>query len=284
VDASIDAKTNDIPSADIPLPETSAERARRDIVDGLKQWPIWTALAWQDIRTRYIRTLLGPLWITVSMAVFVFAMGFVFSAVFNTDFHGYLPFLTSGLLVWGLISGIITEAATTFSSAQLIILSVSAPYSMHVYRAVLRQVIIFSHNILVFVGVILIAGVPVTWATLLVFPGLLLLCIILAWINLVLAMIGTRFRDLQPIIASMLQLMFFLTPLIWNRGQIAGKAHSLWVDANPFYHLIEIMRAPMLGKPPELLTVAAVFAMAIVGWYLTYLLFARFRRRIPYWL
>jgi lipopolysaccharide transport system permease protein len=138
--------------------------------------------------------------------------------------------------------------------------------------------------VLVFVGVILIVGVPVTPATLLVFPGLLLLCIILAWVNLFLALIGTRFRDLQPIISSVLQLLFFLTPLIWERGQISGKAHSLWVDANPFYHLIEIMRAPMLGRPPSLLTIAAVLAIAIVGWYLTYLLFARFRRRIPYWL
>lgn len=268
-----------------PSPEiTAAWRARRDIVDGFMQWPVWAALAWQDIRTRYIRTMLGPLWITVSMAVSVLAMGFVFSAVFNTDFHTYLPFLTAGLLIWGLISGILLEASTTFASAQLIILSVSAPYSMHIYRSVLRQMIIFGHNVLVFVGVVLIAGVPVTPATLLVFPALVLVCITMAWANLVVALVGTRYRDLQPIIASVLQLLFFLTPLIWDRGQIAGKAHPLWVDANPFYHLIEIMRAPMLGKAPSLLTIVAVLAMASAGWYVTYLLFARFRRRVPYWL
>lgn len=279
MDASLNAKTDVTPTA-----ETSAARARRDIIDGLKQWPIWVALAWQDTRIRYIRTMLGPLWMTVSMAVFVLALSLVFSAVFNTDLHGYLPFLTSGLLIWGLISGIVLEASTTFANAQLIILSVSAPYSMHIYRAVLRQVIIFGHNALVFLGVILIVGVPVTPATLLVLPGLVLVCITMAWINLVVALFGARFRDLQPIIASVLQLLFFLTPLIWDRGQLSGKANSLWVDANPFYHLIEIMRAPMLGKTPSLLTMVAVLAMATVGWFLTYLLFARFRRRIPYWL
>src|SRR5262245_60991440 len=188
------------------------------------------------------------------MAVFVFAMGLVFSKIFNSDYHEYLPFLTSSLLVWGLISGILMEAGTTFSTAQFIIMSVSAPYSMHIYRAVLKQLIIFGHNALVFIAVIVIAGVPITWATLLFIPALALLCVTLAWMNLVVAMVGVRFRDLQPIIGAVLQLVFFLTPLIWDRQLLVGKAHDLLVDGNPFYHLVEIVRAPLLGKVPSLLT------------------------------
>jgi ABC-type polysaccharide/polyol phosphate export permease len=111
-----------------------------------------------------------------------------------------------------------------------------------------------------------------------------LVCVNIAWINLVLAMVGTRFRDLQPIITALLQLLFFLTPLIWDRGQIAGKAHSLWIDANPLYHLVDIMRAPLLGGAPATLTMVVVVVMAVGGWFATYRLFARFRRRIPYWL
>src|SRR5207248_5929330 len=136
--------------------------------------PVWAALAWHDIRIRYIRTLLGPLWITVSMAASVFALGLVFSNIFNTNLADYLPYLTAGLLIWGLISGVLLEAAPTFSNAEVIILSVSAPYSMHVYRSVLRQIIIFGHNVLVYAGVILVVGVSVTSATLLFFPALIL--------------------------------------------------------------------------------------------------------------
>ena len=264
--------------------KSAAWRARNDLIEGLKRWPVWSSLAWHDIRIRYIRTMLGPLWITVSMAVFVFALGFVFSRIFNTDIHEYVPFLTAGYLVWGLISGILLESSTTFALAAPIIMSVSAPYSMHVYRAVLRQLIIFGHNALVFIGVVMLIGVPVTPATLLFFPALALLCVVLAWMNLVVALVGVRFRDLQPIITSVLQLVFFLTPLMWDRGLLSGKAHPLWVDANPFYHLVDIVRAPLLGKVPSLLTVVSVLAMAIVGWYLTYLLYVRFRRRVPYWL
>src|SRR5262249_3519490 len=157
----------------------------------------------------------------------------------KSNFHEYLPFLTSGLLIWGLVSGILLEAGSTFSVAQFVILSVAAPYSMHIYRAVLRQVIIFGHNALVFIAVVLIAGVPVTWATLLFVPALLLVCVTMAWMNLVIAMVGARFRDLQPIIGSVLQLVFFVTPLIWDRHLVVGKVHDLFVDANPFYHLVE---------------------------------------------
>jgi ABC-type polysaccharide/polyol phosphate export permease len=285
VDASLDANTADVNATIATAVEiTPAQRAHRDIVDGLKLWPVWGALAWQDIRIRYIRTLLGPLWMTVSMAVSVFALGLVFSKIFNSNLGAYLPFLTSGMLIWGFISGVLLEAATTFPNAQLIILSVSAPYSMHAYRGVLRQMIIFGHNLLVFVGVILFVGVSVTPATLLFFPALILVCTIMAWVTLMLALIGTRFRDLQPIIATILQLFFFVTPLIWDRDQLAGRAHPIWVDINPFYHMVEIMRAPMLGKMPPLLTIAVVIAIAIGGWLATYAMFARFRRRIPYWL
>jgi len=280
VDATLNANTTTAQAVEI----TAAQRAHRDIVDGLRLWPVWAALAWHDIRIRYIRTLLGPLWITVSMAVSVFALGLVFSKIFNTDLGAYLPFLTAGLLIWGFISGILLEAAPTFSTAQLIILSVSAPYSMHVYRGVLRQIIIFGHNVLVFVGVVLVVGVSVTPATLLFFPALLLVCVIMAWVTLLLAIVGTRFRDLQPIITTILQLFFFVTPLIWDRDQLAGRAHPIWIDINPFYHIIEIMRAPMLGKVPPLLTIVTVVAIAIGGWLATYAMFTRFRRRIPYWL
>ena len=285
MDASLNANTADANATKSTAVEiTPAQRAHHDIIDGLKLWPVWGALAWQDIRIRYIRTLLGPLWMTVSMAVSVFALGLVFSKIFNSDLGTYLPFLTSGMLIWGFISGVLLEAATTFPNAQLIILSVSAPYSMHAYRGVLRQVIIFGHNLLVFVGVILVVGVSVTPATLLFVPALILVCTIMAWVTLMLALIGTRFRDLQPIIATVLQLFFFVTPLIWDRDQLAGRAHPIWVDINPFYHLVEVMRAPMLGKMPPLLTIAVVIGIAIGGWLATFAMFARFRRRIPYWL
>jgi homopolymeric O-antigen transport system permease protein len=130
----------------------------------------------------------------------------------------------------------------------------------------------------------LVVGVSVTPATLLFIPGLVLVCIIMAWVTLMLALIGTRFRDLQPIITTILQLLFFVTPLIWDREQLAGRAHPIRVDINPFYHLVEIMRAPLLGKVPPLLTVVAVLVIAVGGWGATYAMFARFRRRVPYWL
>jgi ABC-type polysaccharide/polyol phosphate export permease len=284
VDASLNANTADANAKSTAVEITPAQRAHHDIIDGLKLWPVWGALAWQDIRIRYIRTLLGPLWMTVSMAVSVFALGLVFSKIFDSNLATYLPFLTSGMLIWGFISGVLLEAATTFPNAQLIILSVSAPYSMHAYRGVLRQVIIFGHNLIVFVGVILVVGVSVTPATLLFVPALVLVCTIMAWVTLMLALIGTRFRDLQPIIATVLQLFFFVTPLIWDRDQLAGRAHPIWVDINPFYHIVEVMRAPMLGKMPSLLTIVVVIGIAIGGWLATYAMFARFRRRIPYWL
>ena len=92
----------------------SIRLALRDVVDGTILWPLWVTLGWNDIRQRYRRSLLGPFWLTASMAIMVVSLGVIYARIFKTDINDFLPFLCVGLLVWGFISSTLNEAGTLF--------------------------------------------------------------------------------------------------------------------------------------------------------------------------
>ncbi len=120
------------------------------------------------------------------------------------------------------------------------------PASLFITRLIYRNILVFAHNAII-LGIVLMAF-PQAWdaSTLLLPLGLAAVVLNLWWLAVVISIASARFRDIPPIVASLLQILFFLTPVIWRKEDLPGKA--ILVDFNPFYHLIEIVRAPLLGS------------------------------------
>ncbi|MGD9726886.1 MAG: ABC transporter permease [Alphaproteobacteria bacterium] len=260
----------------------STELARRDIYDGLTSWRIWWLLAWQDLRARYRRSVIGPLWLTVSTAALIGGMGLVFSTLFKMDLREYLPFLAVGIILWQLISTLLVESTTAFIQAESIIKSMNLPYSIHVLRVITRNVLILFHNLTVLVVVWIVFQIDVGFTTLLFIPGIVLIILNGMWMGILFGTLGTRYRDIQQSIANVAQIIFFLTPIMWPLKQLGERGYI--ATYNPLYHVIEVVREPLLGNVPELTSYIVVTAMAVIGWITAYLFFCRYRRRITYWL
>ncbi len=145
-----------------------------------------------------------------------------------------------------------------------------------------RSIIAFAHNLLVYIPVYLFAGLPINGYLLLAIPGLIVVCINGGWIALVLGMLVARYRDVQQIIASFLQIALFITPIFWSPAQLTGPK-TLLVHLNMLYHYVEIVRDPLMGKPPSAESWMMVGFATVFGWALALFLFARFQRRIAYW-
>lgn len=242
---------------------------------------LWGRLGWQDIRQRYRRSKLGPFWLTISMGALAGALGVLYSALFKIAVADYLPFVAAGLIVWGLISGLIADGCTAFIEAESIIKQAQVPLSIHVYRAVWRNLIMFVHNIVIFVLVAVLFSIRPGWATLLAFPGVVLVCLNGAWIGLLFGLVSARFRDVPQVVASVLQIAFFLTPVFWKPDLLPDRA--ILLDVNPFFHLLEVVRTPLLGRMPAPTTWIAALAVTICGWLVTCILYGRRRGRIAYW-
>jgi ABC-type polysaccharide/polyol phosphate export permease len=257
-------------------------QALSDITVGTARWWIWSSMAWEDIRLRYRGSILGPFWLTLSMAVMIATLGIVYSTIFKAKIHTYLPFLTLGLLLWTFLSAVVTEGCNCFIGAEGIIRQVRMPFTIHVLRILYRNLIVLAHNAVVYLAVALLFAVPVGAGALLALPALALQIANGVWVCLLLGMLSARFRDIVPIVASLVQIVFFLTPILWLPTSLNG--HYQWiVDFNPIYAMVEIVRAPLLGQPVPAGLWGLALAVTLLGWAAALAAFARFRARIPFW-
>jgi lipopolysaccharide transport system permease protein len=264
-------------------PSVSSTRlALSDFSRAIFLWRLWVSMGWQDIKQRYRRSLLGPFWLTLSMAIMIGALGFLYGQLFGIELATYMPFLTLGFIIWGFISGVVNEGCTSLIAAEGYIRQVRLPFMLHVLRAVWRNLIMLAHNAVVFIPVVIIFQIWPGWSALLVIPGLALLIINAVWVTLLLGAVCSRFRDIAPIAASLVQVAFFLTPIIWMPELLRERV--MFAEANPFYHFVEILRAPLLGTVPPMLTYNVVMVVTIAGWAFTWLFFRRFRCRLAYWI
>src|SRR3989338_10219065 len=113
---------------------SQGELALTDIINGIKMWRVWYMLAYQDIKLRYRRSVLGPFWLTISMAITVYSMGYLYSYLFHMDMYHYFPYLTAGMLGWSLLSTTLTDLIEAFSSPEGMLKQIKLPYSIYVHR------------------------------------------------------------------------------------------------------------------------------------------------------
>jgi ABC-type polysaccharide/polyol phosphate export permease len=264
----------------VPLPARTA-LAWRDLVEGLKRYWMWTALGLQDMKIRYRGSLLGPFWVTLSTFVLVVSMGLIYSHLFHTAPITYMPYLGLGLIVWQLISSLITEGCQTFLMAEAIIQQVPVPFSIHAYRVVCRNLIVFAHNLAIVPLGWIAFGISLDWHLLEAVAGCFVLAVNGVWVTLFFGMFSTRFRDIAPIVASFLQVTFFLTPIFWPIDSLG--VYRPIAEFNPLFCAIDVIRAPLMGVPVEPYSWPVLAAATVVGFGITFVLFARFRSRIAYW-
>jgi len=261
--------------------------AFRDLGRGWEQRELWLQLGWQDIRQRYRRSVLGPIWITISMAVTAIALGILYSGLFGIELADLLPHVLVGMIVWGFIAGCIAEGSEVFVANSGLITHLPAPISIHVYRLVWRQTLFFAHNLIVYVVMLIVFPQPLKWTDLSAFLAFALLVLNGMWVALLVGIVSTRFRDLPPVTQSIVQLLFFLTPIVWmydvlqDNPNVAGRARL--VELNPLFHFVELIRRPMLGQDQQWHTWFVVIGITVVGWALALLVMRRYRSRVAYW-
>jgi ABC-2 type transport system permease protein len=267
----------------------SLRRAVDDLALGLKQHELWGYLGWQDIRQRYRRSVLGPIWISITMAVTAIALGVLYAGLFGNDISVQLPYLLVGFIVWAFISGCVLEGADVFIANEGLIKHLPAPLSVHVYRLIWRQTLLFAHNLVVYAVMLVVFPQPLKWVDLAAIPAFLLLAVNGTWVAFLFGAVTARFRDLAPITQSLVQLLFFLTPIVWiysdllNSPNPSTASRARLAEFNPLLSFLEIIRAPMLGQDQHWRYWVIVLAITVLGWALTLVVLRRYRSRVSYW-
>lgn len=274
-----------------PIPIGTQARAKErpidiavaDIADGLRAYRLAALLGWHDVKLRYRRSTLGPFWLTISMGVMMGALALVFGQIFRTPLTEFLPFLCAGLIVWGFISTMLTEGCLSFISSEYVIKELPLPLFVHVLRTYFRNILILLHNLVIFPLVLAAFGKALPLTSIFSLFGFILVSLNLLWMSLLMSVLCTRYRDLPPIIINVVQIAFYLTPIIWPPQTLPEQA-ILIIDLNPFAHIVNVIRAPLLGEMPSALSWVVTGLLAIVGWAITVIFYGRYKRRVAYWL
>ena len=239
-------------------------------------------LAWLDIRLRYRGSMLGPLWLTLSTGLMVGAMGTVYSVLWHLPARDYVPYLALSLVLWNYLSVLVTESCAGYTQAEGMIRTVRMPYSLYAGRIVLRNLLVLGHNILIVALVDLLLWAwpgPAGWLAL---PAMALWLADSLAVAVLFGVLCARFRDIPPIATSVLQMAFMVSAVIF-RPQTLGDRQ--WLLAfNPFFTVLEVLRAPLLGAVPGWSIYVSATLFSAVLCTAAWLLFVRMRGRIAFWL
>jgi lipopolysaccharide transport system permease protein len=236
------------------------------------------------VRDTYQRSTLGPFWMTIALGVQIVAIGLVFGLLFGVDLTVFLPFLAISLTLWGFVVSSVSDSTGAYIQSQQIVKQMYVPSFFPVVRVLSKNLITFGHNLGIIVIVMVVFGIVPTLSTLWFVPGLALVTAVIYVVSTVSATVSARFRDIPPIISSVLTLSFYLTPIIWMPDSLPAEFRNIVLTWNPFYHLMELIRSPILGSAPSGLNWGfslGIFAvLGLFAWWVS----RKYSWKIVYWL
>lgn len=273
-----------VDSAQVEAPAGSLRAGLADVRSAYVRSPIWWGLTWSDIRSQYRRTYLGPWWLTVRMAVFAGGLTLLFGILFGQDIAFFLPYVTVGFVCFQWMTGMVLSGASSLTAAASQIKSTPGPLSIFAFRGMAVNTIQLLHDLVVVVIVLAAFRPPVTWTLVLLPVAAAAILVNGLFVGLWLGPTVARFRDVGPMVTSIVTVLFFFTPIFWIPAQLTVDqrvALSVW---NPFTYLLEFFRAPLLGTPISWWVVLGVVVITVVNVLVGILVFSRTRNRIAYWI
>ena len=273
------------PPHELPAPRSTSQWGLllRDVQASVQLWRLWTHLGWGDILKQYRRSFLGPIWITLNSAIFIVVFSLIGAQLFNLPLDAYLSYFCLGHVFFSFFSATINEGCQTFIASEAFLKQTPYPKMAFVFRVLWRNLLMLAHNAPIVLGVLWWSGLlwKVQWGW-----WLLGLALTVGTAILAVALLGAmaaRFRDVPMIVTSLMQISFFVTPVMWQAQQLTERA-QLVVHSNPLAAFLELLRAPLLGQVPssEAWALASAMLVLLAGLYLA--VYVRIRRRIVYWL
>ena len=271
-----------------PLSGTSARKSQvrlllNDILSALVAWRFWCYMGWSDVAKQYRRTFLGPVWITLNTALFIVAFGLIGAQLFKYPADWYLVYFCAGHVLFGYFSALINEGSLTFISSDAFLKQTPYPKMAFVLRTVFRCSILMLHSAVIVLAVLWWSDrlAAVRWDAL---AGAVVLTVLAAiFVVAIVGGLATRYRDVTVALGSLMQVSFFVTPVLWVPDQLTERAQWV-VHLNPLALFLDLLRNPLMGVRPEPTAWLAASGI-VVG--LAVLFFAQYvvvRRRIVYWL
>ncbi|MGQ4660290.1 ABC transporter permease [Lysobacter sp. F6437] len=256
-----------------------------DMRGSLRDRGFWAYAVWLDIATQYRRTRLGPLWLVMPPLAYVLGIGYLYSQMMGGNPQSFIPHLGFGYILWRLAILGITDAANVFTAHHAFIMDGRTRFTDYILRTFAKSFLYFAVGLLIVLAIVMLVADGHRLDLLTLFVTLPIFIINVIWISVVVALTGARFPDVKEMISTVLVFGFLLTPILWDASMVPPETvRGMVMRFNPFFHLLEFVRAPALGTMPETGTLYVIVGMTVFGWLLATLLYRRYARFVPLWI
>jgi len=232
----------------------------------LKGWRTWWSLGLNDIKMQFVGTILGLSWPFLQMFMLLLVIGVIYGILLKQDVNTLVPFLAAGLAMWQFLALAMDMGSGSFIVSEGYIKQISVPKCYYVLRQLVSAHFRLLMALLAFFIVKFIFDSPFGWGTLMAIPGLFLFSVFCSLLAFILAYLNTRFRDIQHLNTIFIQTLFYATPVIYPASILREAGKGYIADYNPFYHLLELPRAPLIdGSIPSLISFIVVGVMILLA-------------------
>lgn len=238
-----------------------------DLYSSFRSVRLWAFISAKNLELQYRRNVLGLFWLVVSFVVPATGIGFVLSELQGLPLRQHVPHVLLGFVGWYVISEFVVQGSKALTRNRPIILQAPLGRSVFVLSHVLERFIVMLVNLGSALIVIALFGWRPTETLLFVPVSILIILVAGFGTVLFVSILSARLRDLSELIGSVMRLLFFFTPIIWSadtRVMPADSFLSVVARYNPLTYFVEVLRKPVLGEWPDLLTIGVSSGLALM--------------------
>lgn len=255
----------------------------QSFIQSFKYPEYWTYSTWLKFGLKYRKTALGPIWLAVGPALFVIFLGYLYSGVMNVELERFVPHLAIGYVTWTLFSGFMVNSSTVYVRRRSEILQGVMRLTDLSLADTFQVFLTYLHQFIIIIGVFIYFKLVPTPYALVGILGIVIVLLNGLWISVFFGILGARFRDLVEVVSAVMRLFFFITPIIWMPVNGTGGVLGKFLILNPFYHYLEIVRAPFLNQPIAPMSWMVVGMITVSGFLLAAFVFENAAKRVSLW-
>ena len=268
-----------------PMRGNSMRSLFRDVLASFRNPEFWALSSWLDIVVRSRQSRLGMFWLMSPAIVYIWGVGSFFARMMHRPLSGFAAYVGVGYVVFRVASSSVIDSTGAFASGAAFILD----GHLRLTDFVLRVIATALFHLLVSAPVVALAlavypdphWIGLVWS-LVSFPVVIANAL---WVGIVFALVGARFPDLKHLIGNIFTFAFLLTPIVWHADTMpANSIRGVLMRFTPFYHVVQVVRAPILGEQIEPSTFTYLAVMTVGGWIVAILAYRRYARYVPLWI
>jgi lipopolysaccharide transport system permease protein len=249
---------------------------------GWKSRRAWWFTATARTRERFARTALGSFWLGLSNLLSIASLAAVYGTVFKVkDFDAYVVYLGIGLVIWNAIAASIQSASSLLKANSGNIRNTNINPIFYTLEEWSFQVQTFlqSFALVALALSIFQPSLLLHLASAGILP-LLNLILFIYWLPLLLCLLGARYEDFFQLIPIVLQLMFLLSPILYEKEALG--AMSWTADYNPLYRILSGLRHALIHGDPRIGQTLLIMILNLVGIYASITMLERKRKTLPF--